>query len=85
MTKILLRANITGVGSYLPEKILTNNDIEKLVDTTDDWIQSRTGIRERRIARPGEASAEMSTLAINNLMIDYIEGFWCGSISESDI
>ena len=64
MTKILLRANITGVGSYLPEKILTNNDIEKLVDTTDAWIQSRTGIRERRIARPGEASAEMSTLAL---------------------
>ena len=71
MKQIQFKANITGVGSYLPEKILTNNDIEKLVDTSDEWIQSRTGIRERRIARLGEASAELSTHAINNLMENY--------------
>ena len=71
MKQIQIRANITGTGSYLPETILTNEDIEKLVDTTDEWIQSRTGIRERRIARPGETSSEMSTYAINNLMENY--------------
>jgi len=68
---IQFKANITGVGNYLPEKILTNDDIEKLVDTSDEWIQSRTGIRERRIARTGEASAEMSTHAVHNLMENY--------------
>ncbi|SVD87842.1 uncharacterized protein METZ01_LOCUS440696, partial [marine metagenome] len=69
--QIQYKANITGVGNYLPEKILTNDDIEKLVDTSDVWIQSRTGIRERRIARTGEASAEMSTHAVQNLMLNY--------------
>ena len=71
MNQIQFKANITGVGNYLPEKILTNDDIEKLVDTSDEWIQSRTGIRERRIARTGEASAEMSTHAVHNLMANY--------------
>ena len=65
------RANITGAGYYLPENILTNKDLEELVDTSDEWIQSRTGIRERRIVRPGEASAEMSTHAVHNLMENY--------------
>ena len=69
--QIQFKANITGVGNYLPENILTNDDLEKLVDTSDEWIQSRTGIRERRIARLGEASAELSTHAINNLMENY--------------
>ena len=71
MKQIQLRANITGVGNYLPEKILTNNDIAKLVNTSDDWIQSRTGICERRIVRNGEASAEMSTRAVQNIMENY--------------
>ena len=71
MKQIQSRANITGTGKYLPENILTNKDIEKMVDTSDEWIQSRTGIRERRIARLGEASAELSTHAINNLMDNY--------------
>ena len=71
MKQIQFRANITGAGSYLPETILTNDDIAKLVDTSDEWIQTRTGIRERRIAKPGEASAAMSTLAVKNLMKNY--------------
>ena len=71
MKQIQYRANITGTGSYLPENILTNDDLKKLVDTSDEWIQSRTGIRERRIARTGEASAEMSTHAVHNLMANY--------------
>jgi 3-oxoacyl-[acyl-carrier-protein] synthase III len=49
MTKI--RAAITGVGGWLPETILSNTDLEKMVDTTDEWIMSRTGIKERRILR----------------------------------
>ena len=71
MKQIQYNANITGAGSYLPKKILTNNDLEKLVETSDQWIQTRTGIRERRIVRSGEASAEMSTQAVINLMKKY--------------
>lgn len=55
----MLRAGILGVGSYLPERRLTNKDIEKMVDTTDDWITSRTGISERRIVAPNEATSDM--------------------------
>ncbi|MDP6935971.1 MAG: beta-ketoacyl-ACP synthase III [Candidatus Marinimicrobia bacterium] len=62
------RANITGTGKYLPEKVLSNQDIEKLVDTSDEWIQTRTGIRERRIVKNGQATAEMSTNAIIQLL-----------------
>ena len=71
MKEIQFRANITGTGKYLPEKILTNEDIAKLIDTSDEWIQSRTGICERRIAQTGEASATMSTNAVLNLMENY--------------
>ncbi len=45
--------SIAAVGSYVPERILTNADLEKMVDTTDEWIVTRTGIRERRIAAAG--------------------------------
>jgi len=64
----LFKANITAAGKYLPKKVLTNHDLEKLVETSDEWIQSRTGIRERRIVQNGEATAEMSTNAIRDLM-----------------
>ena len=64
----MLKANITAAGKYLPKKVLTNHDLEKLVETSDEWIQSRTGIRERRIVQNGEATAEMSTNAIRDLM-----------------
>ena len=47
-------AKITGTGSYLPKRILTNAELEKSIDTTDEWIVTRTGIRERRIAAEGE-------------------------------
>ena len=55
--------SITSVGSYVPEKVLTNADLEKLVDTTDDWILSRTGIRERRIAAPDQFTSDMASRA----------------------
>lgn len=56
-------ATITGVGGYLPERVLTNDDLSKMVDTTDEWIVSRTGIRERRIAAPGETTSSMAAAA----------------------
>ena len=52
-------ARIAGTGSYLPEKVLTNEDLAKLVDTSDEWIQSRTGIRERHIAAEGQTAGDL--------------------------
>ncbi|MBP1156979.1 MULTISPECIES: beta-ketoacyl-ACP synthase III [unclassified Paenibacillus] len=57
------RAIISGVGSYVPEKILTNSELEKLVDTSDEWILERTGISERRIALPGQATSDLAYFA----------------------
>ena len=54
---------IIGTGSYVPEKILTNFDLEKIVDTSDEWIRSRTGMVERRIARDDETTSDMGTEA----------------------
>jgi len=52
--------SITGLGCHVPERILSNQDLEKLVDTTDEWIMERTGIRERRIAAPEEALTDIA-------------------------
>lgn len=57
------RAGIVGVGFYVPEKIVTNRDIEKLVDTSDEWIRTRTGISERRIAEKGVGTSDLSVKA----------------------
>jgi len=59
----MLRARIVGTGSYLPEKVLTNHDLETMVDTSDQWIVERTGIRERRIAAPNEAASDLASAA----------------------
>ncbi len=56
-------ARITGWGKYVPDRVLTNFDLEKMVDTSDEWIRTRTGIRERRIAGPGETCSTMSVAA----------------------
>jgi len=56
----MLTGRITGTGSYLPEKVLTNADLEKMVDTDDEWIVSRTGIRERHVAAEGEATSDLA-------------------------
>jgi len=55
--------SIIGTGSYLPEKILTNAELEKSVETSDEWITSRTGIRERRIAAEGETTSDLASKA----------------------
>ncbi len=56
---MLKKAKIVGTGSYLPEKVLTNQALEKMVDTSDEWIVSRTGMKERRIAREDEFTSDM--------------------------
>ena len=67
MTKI--RAAITAVNGYVPDYILTNKELEKLVDTTEDWILTRTGIEERRILKgEGKATSDMCVEAINKLL-----------------
>jgi len=57
--KFLRRFKILGTGSYLPEKVLTNADLEKIVDTSDEWIKTRTGIEERHVAAEDEATSDM--------------------------
>lgn len=70
---------LIGYGSYLPERVMTNQDFEKIMDTSDEWIVSRTGMRERHLARADETVADMATIAaqraLNNaeLTIDDID------------
>jgi len=56
-------AHVTGWGRYAPEQVLTNKDLERIVDTSDEWIRSRTGIRERRVAAADETTASMAAVA----------------------
>ena len=64
------RASITGIGTYLPDKVLTNYDLEKMVDTTNDWIIQRTGIKERRIVENGVTTSDIATQASLRAMED---------------
>ena len=59
----MIYSRITGTGSWLPEKVLTNFDLEKMVDTTDEWIRSRTGIERRHIAADGETTVDLAEQA----------------------
>lgn len=76
-----LRARIVGTGHYLPERVLTNNDLEHLMDTTDEWIRQRTGILQRHIAADDEAASDLAAHAckdaiaaagINAEQVDFI-------------
>ena len=58
-----ISVGITGLGSYVPEKILTNADLEKMVDTSDEWITTRSGIKERRVADDKTATSDLATKA----------------------
>src|SRR4030095_719658 len=64
----MIRARITGVGAFLPKRILTNADLEKMVDTNDEWIVQRTGIRERRIVDENEATSDLALRAAQQAM-----------------
>ena len=59
----MIYSRIAGTGSYLPEKVVTNHDLEKMVDTTDEWIRSRTGIERRHIAADGETTVDLAERA----------------------
>jgi 3-oxoacyl-[acyl-carrier-protein] synthase III len=63
-----IAAKITGVAGYVPPRIVTNFDLEKIVDTTDEWIRTRTGIRQRHYADPGVASSHLGTEAAKKLL-----------------
>ena len=60
--------SITGTGAYVPERIMTNEDLTRIVDTTDEWITTRTGIRERRIAAKGQPTSDMAARAAQAAM-----------------
>lgn len=62
------KAHIVGMGSYLPEKVLSNQDLEKLVATSDEWIVSRTGMKERRLAAVAEFASDMGTKAAQDAL-----------------
>ncbi len=61
------RAKITALGTYVPPRILTNQDLEKMVDTTNEWILERTGIRERHLVDKGVAASDLAVEAVRNL------------------
>jgi len=64
----LTYSRVTGTGSYLPEGVLTNADLEKMVETSDEWIQTRTGIRERHIADDNETTCDLAERAARQAM-----------------
>ena len=66
----MIRSQVIGCGSYLPETVLTNAELAKRVDTSDEWIRERTGIRERRIAREGELTSDLATMAARAALLD---------------
>jgi 3-oxoacyl-[acyl-carrier-protein] synthase-3 len=64
------RSLVLGCGGYLPEKVLTNNDLSKLVDTSDEWIRQRTGIGERHVAAEGELTSDLAAAAARRALAD---------------
>ena len=65
-----MRARITGTGSYVPAKILSNADLESMVATSDQWITERTGIRARAVVGPGEACSDLAVKAARRALED---------------
>ena len=80
-------AAIAGTGSYVPEKVLSNIDLTKMVDTSDEWITVRTGIKERRIASDGQTTASMAVIASRHALedagvaVDEVEVIICATIT----
>ena len=69
----MTNAKIIGTGSYLPEKVITNADLEKLVDTTNEWILERTGIEERRVVTENQLTSDLALQA----SLEAIKSKWC--------
>jgi len=70
MSRRKIRAAIVGTGAYLPEKVLTNADMERMVDTSDEWIFTRTGIRERRMVADGQCTSDLGVEAARMALAD---------------
>ena len=68
-----IRAKISALGTYVPPRLLTNADLEKMVDTTDDWIMTRVGIRERHIVDKGVATSDLAVEAARKTLA------WCST------
>lgn len=66
----VIRSAVTGVGSFLPEQVVTNADLSKIVDTSDEWIQERTGIRQRHRARDDQPTSDLATEAARRALTD---------------
>ena len=66
----VVRSVVLGCGSYLPQRVLTNHDLAKTVDTSDEWIVQRTGIRERHVAAPGEHTSDLALAAARAAIAD---------------
>src|SRR6202022_4487405 len=66
----LVRAKITALGTYVPPRLLTNDDLEKMVETSNEWIMERTGIRERHIADKGVASSDLAVEAAKRALAE---------------
>lgn len=84
----MIRAAITAVGGHVPDFVMTNDELAKIVDTNDEWITSRTGIKERRILKePGKATSDMMVFAVEELLrkrgigADEIDLLICGTIT----
>lgn len=84
----MIRAAITAVGGYVPDFVMTNDELAKFVDTNDEWITSRTGIKERRILKePGKATSDMMVFAVEELLkkrgigAEEIDLLICGTIT----
>lgn len=84
----MIRAAITAVGGYVPEFVMTNDDLAKIVDTNDEWITTRTGIKQRHILNePGKATSDMAVEAVNELLrkrgitAEEIDMLICGTIT----
>ena len=66
----MIRARVIGTGHYLPERVLTNFDLEKMMDTSDEWIRQRTGIEQRHVAAPDQATSDLAVLAAQRALKD---------------
>src|SRR6516165_2796084 len=65
----LIRSVIRGVGAYLPKRIMTNDDLARLVDTSDAWIRERTGIEQRHVAEEGELTSDLGIAASRQALV----------------
>jgi len=66
----VVRSAVTGVGSFLPEQVVTNADLAEIVDTSDAWIQERTGIKQRHRARDDQPTSDLATEAARRALVD---------------